>query len=169
MQTCRRHPSAGRFMRTCPGCAQELHDLRYGTRTPDAATAARARTALDLPTASVRPELGETATRIIVWSLRELDEIALRHPGRISRSQVTRTLSDGTAYETVQVTLAVRHDDFINPIEVVTDWDEGFDPAGLSVAAKLGPCGVLYPRCAAPKGGSGVLPGQKPSRAGQSV
>ncbi|WP_035796380.1 hypothetical protein [Kitasatospora mediocidica] len=42
-QTCRRHPSAGRFMATCSGCAQELHDLKYGkaprsTPTPAAST-----------------------------------------------------------------------------------------------------------------------------------
>ena len=29
-QTCRRHPQAGRFLATCSGCAQELHDLQYG-------------------------------------------------------------------------------------------------------------------------------------------
>lgn len=28
MQTCRRHPEAGRFIRTCSGCARELHDLQ---------------------------------------------------------------------------------------------------------------------------------------------
>ncbi|MDJ1137942.1 hypothetical protein [Streptomyces iconiensis] len=27
MQSCRRHPAAGRFMRTCSGCATELYNL----------------------------------------------------------------------------------------------------------------------------------------------
>ncbi|MER5694925.1 hypothetical protein ACWDBO_31445 [Streptomyces mirabilis] len=34
-QTCRRHPKAGRFLATCSGCAQELHDLQYGKPAPD--------------------------------------------------------------------------------------------------------------------------------------
>jgi hypothetical protein len=45
LQTCRRHPNAGRFMATCSGCAQELHDLQYGKPTPDPNREA-ARTAL---------------------------------------------------------------------------------------------------------------------------
>ena len=151
LQTCKRHPHVGRFMATCPGCAQDLHDLQHGTPKPDPRTAAKARAALGLPGAPVREWLGETATRITVWSLRELDAIATRHPGRITRRQVTRTLSDGSVYETIEVTLAVWHHDFINPIEVVTDWDDDFDPAGLSIAAKLGPRGAIYPHCANPK------------------
>ena len=43
MQTCRRHPNTGPFMATCPGCAQELHDLQ--TRNQAHATA---RAALNL-------------------------------------------------------------------------------------------------------------------------
>lgn len=143
LQTCKRHPEAGRFMATCSGCARELHDLQYGTPKPDPRTAAKVRAALGLPNAPVRTELGETATRIVVWSLRELDAIALRHPGRITRRDVTRSLSDGSTFETVEVTLAVRHDDFVNPLQVVTDWDEDFDPADLSIAAKLGPRGTV--------------------------
>ncbi|MFF5589705.1 hypothetical protein [Streptomyces hygroscopicus] len=149
-QTCKRHPRVGRFMATCPGCAQELHDLQYGTPKPDPRTAARARTAIGVPGATLREWLGETATRIAVWSLHELDAIAARHPGRLTRRQVTRTLSDGTAYETIEVTLSVRHDDFVNPIEVVTDWDEDLDTSGLSIAARLGPRGSVYPRCTNP-------------------
>jgi sarcosine oxidase gamma subunit len=45
LQTCRRHPSAGRFLATCSGCAQELHDLQYGKPAPDP-TRKAARTAL---------------------------------------------------------------------------------------------------------------------------
>jgi sarcosine oxidase gamma subunit len=45
LQTCRRHPSAGRFLATCSGCARELHDLQYGKPAPDP-TREAARTAL---------------------------------------------------------------------------------------------------------------------------
>lgn len=31
-QTCRRHPKAGRFLRTCSGCAQELYDIEARNR-----------------------------------------------------------------------------------------------------------------------------------------
>ena len=31
-QTCRRHPGAGRFMRTCSGCAHDLHAAEYGRK-----------------------------------------------------------------------------------------------------------------------------------------
>jgi hypothetical protein len=144
-QTCRRHPQAGRFLATCPSCAQELHNLQYGTPKPDPRTAARARAAIGLPGAPAREWLGETATRIAVWSLRELDTIAARHPGRITRRQVTRTLSDGSTFETIEVTYAVRHRDFVNPIQIFTDWDDDFDPAGLTIAAQLGPRGTLLP------------------------
>lgn len=129
LQTCRRHPTAGRFMRTCPGCAQDLHDVQYGAPKPDPRTAARARAALGLPAhRPVREDIGETATRIAVWDLTELDRIAARHPGRITRRQVTRTLSDGDTYTAVEVTLAVRHPDFINPIQVFTDVDDAVYP-----------------------------------------
>lgn len=32
MQTCRRHPEAGRFMATCSGCARELYDIEARNR-----------------------------------------------------------------------------------------------------------------------------------------
>jgi sarcosine oxidase gamma subunit len=44
-QTCSRHPKAGRFLATCSGCTQELHDLQYGKPAPDP-TREAARTAL---------------------------------------------------------------------------------------------------------------------------
>jgi peroxiredoxin len=42
-QTCRRHPSAGRFMATCSGCTQELHDLQARNEAMTAARAAVAK------------------------------------------------------------------------------------------------------------------------------
>jgi peroxiredoxin len=43
MQTCRRHPSAGRFMATCSGCTQELHDMQARNEAMTAARAAIAK------------------------------------------------------------------------------------------------------------------------------
>ncbi|MFE7780349.1 hypothetical protein [Streptomyces nigrescens] len=42
MQTCRRHPEAGRFMATCPGCARDLHDIDARNRAEAAACTALA-------------------------------------------------------------------------------------------------------------------------------
>lgn len=39
-QTCRRHPNAGRFLATCPGCAQELYDIAERNRALNAAAKA---------------------------------------------------------------------------------------------------------------------------------
>lgn len=41
-QTCRRHPSAGRFLATCSGCAQELYDIAERNRALAAAPKALA-------------------------------------------------------------------------------------------------------------------------------
>jgi len=47
MQTCRRHPFAGRFLATCPGCAQELYDIAERNRA--VATARKAITSIGAP------------------------------------------------------------------------------------------------------------------------
>ncbi|PPS89598.1 hypothetical protein [Streptomyces sp. MH60] len=65
MMTCRRHPTAGRFMRTCPGCAQELYDIEARNRAH-----AAARTALTLigtPHAEIT-DVHATDTTLIVAS-----------------------------------------------------------------------------------------------------
>lgn len=47
LQTCRRHPNAGPFLATCPGCAQELYDIQERNRALNAAT--KALTAIGAP------------------------------------------------------------------------------------------------------------------------
>ena len=42
LQTCRRHPNAGRFLAECSGCKQELHDLQERNRALAAAPKALA-------------------------------------------------------------------------------------------------------------------------------
>jgi hypothetical protein len=42
MQTCRRHPEAGHFMATCPGCARDLHDMQQANLVHAEATKALA-------------------------------------------------------------------------------------------------------------------------------
>ncbi|MFJ6608161.1 hypothetical protein [Streptomyces lydicus] len=48
MQTCRRHPEAGHFMATCPGCAQELYDIEQRNIAKTNALHTQARQALNL-------------------------------------------------------------------------------------------------------------------------
>jgi hypothetical protein len=38
LQTCRRHPRTGRFLATCSGCTQELHDMQTRNQTMALAT-----------------------------------------------------------------------------------------------------------------------------------
>lgn len=42
LQTCKRHPNAGRFLATCPSCAQELYDIEQRNRALAAAPRALA-------------------------------------------------------------------------------------------------------------------------------
>lgn len=121
MQTCKRHPAAGRFMRTCSGCTQELYDIEQRNRaTAEAIRAARIRAALDLPAAPPRPELGETATRICVWSFRELIELQGRFGGTTTARSVVRALSDDVTFAAVEVTLTVVLP-VLGTVELVTD------------------------------------------------
>lgn len=47
LQTCHRHPTAGRFMRTCSGCTQELFDIEQANRAK--ATAPKALAVIGTP------------------------------------------------------------------------------------------------------------------------
>lgn len=90
LSTCTRHPSAGRFMRTCSGCAQDTHDAQYGN---PAAAARKVRKVLGGSGVAtlVRPDAGETPARRLVWSLHELGDLWDRHPG----ARVTARVVDG--------------------------------------------------------------------------
>jgi hypothetical protein len=67
MQTCRRHPEAGRFMATCSRCARELYDLEARNRAE-----AEARKALALagtPDAVIlSAEAAGTALIVTTWN-----------------------------------------------------------------------------------------------------
>ncbi|MFF9002623.1 hypothetical protein ACF1GW_35630 [Streptomyces achromogenes] len=63
MQTCRRHPEAGPFARSCPGCARELYDIEARNRAE--AEARRALTLHGTPTAEILA-VEATPTTLIV-------------------------------------------------------------------------------------------------------
>ncbi|MFH9248211.1 hypothetical protein ACH4LK_22620 [Streptomyces lydicus] len=142
LQTCRRHPSAGRFMATCSGCAHDLYDTEQRNRA-EAAHRARLRTVLGLrhlPTP--RPELGETDARRCVWDIRELDALYARLGGTVTTRQVERDYGGGT-FSTTEVTLAVPTPDG-GTVEVFTDWEPAAeaDTLDLPVIRALHPVPV---------------------------
>lgn len=52
-QTCSRHPKAGRFLATCPGCAQDLFDINRANQAKRAAARAALTAAGYSPTATI--------------------------------------------------------------------------------------------------------------------
>ncbi|MGW1071538.1 hypothetical protein [Streptomyces sp. NPDC002537] len=88
----------------------------------EAALAARVRAALGMPDyGPPRPDMDETATRILVWSVRELQDVYDRVGGTVTRQPVERTLSDGTSYSAYEITVAVTLP-AIGRVQIFTDW-----------------------------------------------
>jgi hypothetical protein len=125
-QTCRRHPSAGRFLATCSGCAQELYDIEQANRAEaEALLVAKVGQALGFRSGwKPNTYLGETATRITAWTQVELNTVFERVGGTVTTRQVERSTSDGSAtWTATEITLTV-HLPGIASVEVSTDWDE---------------------------------------------
>jgi hypothetical protein len=126
LQTCRRHPSAGRFLVTCSGCTQELYDIEQANRArAEAERVAKVRAALGFSDRyTPRPFLGETATSLTMWSQHELNTVYERVGGTVTTRQVQRSACDGDAtWNATEITLTVEVDG-IGPVTVSTDWDE---------------------------------------------
>lgn len=146
MQTCRRHPNAGRFLATCSGCAQELYDMEQANRAKaESDRAVKVRTALGLPQyRAPRPDFGESATRVSMWSVRELGAVYARVGGTVTTRQVNRALSDGDTYAATEVTLTVTLPSITGPVEVFTDLDNETDDA-LQMLRLIDPDGYDVP------------------------
>lgn len=126
LQTCRRHPSAGRFMATCSGCAQELYDIEQRNRkAAEDKTIAAVRAALGLADYwRPRADLGETATRVSMWSQRELNAVYESVGGTVTTRQVRRSTFGGeSTWTATEITLTV-HLPGTGSVKVFTDWDE---------------------------------------------
>lgn len=123
LQTCRRHPNAGRFMATCSGCAQELFDIEQANRArAEAELSAKVRAALGLPGYPSAEHEGETARRVGMWSQHELNAVYERVGGTVTTRTVQRTGST-TTWEATEITVTVDLPG-IGRVEVFTDWDE---------------------------------------------
>lgn len=138
LSTCRRHPSAPPFVRTCPGCAQDAHDAQYGNPTNSGGVhskqlADRVRTALGrYITAEVRPDDGETPIRRLVWSVRELDDVFSRVGGAVTVRQVERIDQDGE-YAVMEVTVTMTLPGVAWPVEAFTDWNPAEEGHGFAL------------------------------------
>lgn len=96
-----------------------------------AALASAVRTALGMPAFAPRMEVGETETRISVWSVRELQDVFARVGGTVTARQVERPFSCGT-FATTEVAITVDLPG-LGEVEVFTDWD----PADEQYATSL--------------------------------
>jgi uncharacterized membrane protein YidH (DUF202 family) len=126
LQTCRRHPKAGPFMATCSGCAQELYDIEQRNRAAaEADLVAKVRTALGLASyGKPRTSLGETATRLVMWSQHELNAVYERVGGTVTTRTVQRSTYGGeSTWNATEITLTVNLPG-LGTVKVSTDWDE---------------------------------------------
>ncbi|MFF7142268.1 hypothetical protein ACFZB5_13600 [Streptomyces nodosus] len=88
----------------------------------DEALIARVRTGLDLlPHWRPRPELGETETRILLWSQLELNALYERAGGTVTTAQVEHTSSDGQTWTEEEITVTVDVPG-VGPVQAVTGW-----------------------------------------------
>ncbi|NUP52332.1 MAG: hypothetical protein HOW97_34175 [Catenulispora sp.] len=131
LQTCRRHPNAAPFVRTCSGCAQDCHDAQYGNPTNNGGAhsqrlADRVRAILgQYIEDTVRPDEGETPVRRLVWSIRELDELHARHGGIVTVRPV-----EGAVME---ITVTVTLPGIAWPVEIYSDWDAAAELDGFAL------------------------------------
>ncbi|MEV5447544.1 hypothetical protein AB0N23_34235 [Streptomyces sp. NPDC052644] len=120
-----------------PAAQDALRRLEAALTTPDPTEVAQVRTTLGYPAGwRPRPHLGETTTRLTVWSQHELDALYQRVGGTVTTRQATRTTADGTTtWTATEITLTVQVPG-VGPVEIVTDIED--DPANrtdLSVIA----------------------------------
>lgn len=87
----------------------------------DDALIANVRAALGLPHWQPRPELGETETRILMWSQLELNDLYERVGGTVTTAQVERVSDDGETWAEEEITLTVTVPG-IGPVQAITGW-----------------------------------------------
>ena len=136
LQICSKHPDR-QFVMSCPGCAQDCHDAQYGNPTREAreatALAEKVRKALGRYIyEAIRTDVGETPTRRMVWSLRELNEVWDRFydNSKLTSRPATR-MSEGEQYAVTEICLTVDLPK-IGTVEVFTDYgDKSEYPHGV--------------------------------------
>ncbi|MFF2100934.1 hypothetical protein [Streptomyces sp. NPDC058202] len=116
---------AGAVRPTSPlpmAAVQAMHRIEYALAAPQRELAAKVGAALGFRgTCQAREDLGETATRHIVWSQVELNDVFERVGGTVTSRQVERSTSDGSStWTAIELILTVNLPD-IGPVQVSTD------------------------------------------------
>lgn len=127
LQTCRRHPAAGRFMATCSGCAQELHDIQERNRRNN--IAADIRHALGLTRTVLDDD--ETPARVSVYDIRTLDDVYTRVGGTVTVRPYSVKVGDEMLYA-IEVTITTVLPG-IGKVQAFTDWDTELEPHGWTL------------------------------------
>jgi hypothetical protein len=114
-------------MATCPGCAQELHDIEQANRArAEAELSAKVRTALGLPGYPAADDESETARRVGMWSQYELSAVYERVGGTVTTRTVQRSTYGGeSTWDATEITVTVDLPG-IGTVEVFTDWYEEY-------------------------------------------
>jgi hypothetical protein len=119
---------AATFTLTAPLPTAAVHAMariEYALAAPEREVVAKVGKALGFRTGwKPRAYLGETATRITMWSQVELNTVFERVGGTVTTRQVERSTSDGSAtWIATEITLTVDVPE-VGPVEVVTDIDD---------------------------------------------
>lgn len=120
------------------------------TEAPNTALASKVRIALGLHRSWVpKPEFGETATRVSMWSQLELNAVFERVGGTVTSRKVQRTGSADT-WTATEITVTVTLPG-IGRVEAFTDWDEDHGGHGLPVMRAIAaePVAELHRQAAA--------------------
>jgi hypothetical protein len=104
---------------------QAMHRIEYALAAPQRELAAKVGAVLGFRGGcQPREDLGETATRHIVWSQVELNDVFLRVGGTVSTREVERSTSDGSStWTATEITLTVQVSD-VGPVDIVTDIED---------------------------------------------
>ncbi|MGQ4343550.1 hypothetical protein [Streptomyces sp. SAS_275] len=104
---------------------QAMHRIEYALAAPQRELAAKVGKALGFRGSyQPRADLGETATRYIVWSQVELNAVFERVGGTVTARRVERSTSDGSStWAATELTLTVNIPG-VGPVQVITDLEE---------------------------------------------
>lgn len=122
-----------------PAAVSAMARIEFALAAPERSAAAKVAKALGFHTGwKPNTHLGETATRITMWTQFELNTVFERVGGTVTSREVERTGSDGdVTWLATEITVTVTVPG-VGPVELVTDWDEPTGGRDLPVIQALG-------------------------------
>ncbi|MEU1443079.1 hypothetical protein [Streptomyces mirabilis] len=108
-----------------PAATAAMARIEYALAAPQRELAAKVGQALGFRgNCQPREDLGETATRHIVWSQVELNDVFVRVGGTVTSRQVERSTSDGSStWTATEITVTVDVPG-VGPVQVSTDLED---------------------------------------------